>query len=287
MPSAYEAMLLQARKKELDILASKQRRITGVLLDTSRNITRLMQTLAYPDDVLKMSKLAELQRQVNVFAADFAGELQGTIVSGVSEAAKASSEGRMKAAVVYLNDVKPDMVNDVPRMYATIPRQAVETIFKRKYKDGRVFSQRIWNLRNYTSNVISDTVSQGMLMRKSAREIAQDLDRYLINPSGGVSPKAMTLARTEINHAFREASVISAKQAAWVKGLQWRLSSTHPVRMPEGDICDIWASQDIHGLGRGVYPPDGLPIDHPNGTCFTTDVLVSKEEFLELLKHAA
>jgi hypothetical protein len=37
--------------------------------------------------------------------------------------------------------------------------------------------------------------------------------------------------------------------------------------------CDVWASQDIDGLGAGNYLPENVPIDHPHGLCFTVTIL--------------
>jgi hypothetical protein len=89
------------------------------------------------------------------------------------------------------------------------------------------------------------------------------------------------LARTEINHAQREAMIQNAKIVPWVKGIKWNLSNKHPVP----DICDDWAGDDVYGLGKGVYPPDSTPIDHPNGFCYLTDVLVSRDEFYKIAQE--
>jgi hypothetical protein len=66
------------------------------------------------------------------------------------------------------------------------------------------------------------------------------------------------------------------------KGLKWNISGSHFQRMPQGDICDdTWA---VGGPNRdGVYPIGDpayeVPIDHPNGLCYTTTVLLSLDEF--------
>ena len=75
---------------------------------------------------------------------------------------------------------------------------------------------------------------------------------------------------------------MSAEKADWIKGVKWSLSGSHP----KIDICDTWASQDLYGMGPGVYPPRDAPIDHPNGLCHTLDVLVSRAELVEILKAA-
>ena len=45
------------------------------------------------------------------------------------------------------------------------------------------------------------------------------------------------------------------------------------------DICEVWATADLYGMGPGVYPADKTPIDHPNGWCFLTDVIRPPSEW--------
>jgi hypothetical protein len=54
-------------------------------------------------------------------------------------------------------------------------------------------------------------------------------------------------------------------------GLKWNRSASYY----ECAICEGYATQDIDGLGPGIYNPNGLslPLDHPNGLCFVTSVL--------------
>jgi hypothetical protein len=54
-------------------------------------------------------------------------------------------------------------------------------------------------------------------------------------------------------------------------GMKWNLSKSHKVT----DICDTLASQDLYGLGPGVYPKDKLlpKPAHPHCICFETIVL--------------
>jgi hypothetical protein len=135
-----------------------------------------------------------------------------------------------------------------------------------------------------------------MLEGKSAREIAEDLEKFLIIKGKGpaersilfptpterkIMSRTMTLARTEINNAFTESQIECAKREPWNDGIKWNLSASH--RVP--DICDVYASQDLYEMGAGVYPPDKVPVRHPNCWCFLTDVLKSLDEVARLLKE--
>lgn len=85
---------------------------------------------------------------------------------------------------------------------------------------------------------------------------------------------AIVIARTEGAEAFREGFVKRAEQMPHlVKGIRWTLSMSHPRK----DICDVYATQDLYGLGPGVYPAKELPrVPHPNCLCFWQTVLHDK-----------
>lgn len=85
---------------------------------------------------------------------------------------------------------------------------------------------------------------------------------------------AIVIARTETSSAFLEAHKQRAMKAPWVKGIKWNLSASHP----RVDICDTLATQDLFGLGPGVYKPEALPgLPHPQCKCFWTDVIDSEK----------
>ena len=48
------------------------------------------------------------------------------------------------------------------------------------------------------------------------------------------------------------------------------------------DVCDEYARHD-DGLGRGVFPVDGLPLPHPNCLCYQTEVVPTLEDAADRL----
>ncbi len=81
---------------------------------------------------------------------------------------------------------------------------------------------------------------------------------------------SLVIARTEANNAYLAAHIERAKETPWVRGVKWNLSSSHRIACE----CEALASQDLYGLGPGVYPPDRVPArPHPNCYCYLTDVV--------------
>jgi hypothetical protein len=72
----------------------------------------------------------------------------------------------------------------------------------------------------------------------------------LLTGDGGEVWKADRVFRTEINRAHGTAYMAGAEKTPGFVGFRFLLSPRHP----KADICDLLASQNLYGLGRGVYP---------------------------------
>ena len=169
-----------------------------------------------------------------------------------------------------------------------------DAVWKRRWGDGFALSDRIWEadrvLRKNLHDMIEQCVNQGL----SAVEFSRAVEQYLkepgrtwttkITPSvtgrGSIKGNALRLARTETNNAYRLGHALGAQNSTIVKGIKWELSGSHP----EEDICDEWATQDLYGLGPGVYHPGNIPPGHPNCLCYFVDVLYQGQELINRLK---
>lgn len=82
---------------------------------------------------------------------------------------------------------------------------------------------------------------------------------------------ANRIAQTELHRAHTKQ--LAEEYAAWadLEVVEYRLSHTHP----EPDICDLFAHQDLYGLGAGRYPKDKAPAPplHPFCRCLLRPVL--------------
>jgi hypothetical protein len=276
-----------------------QQTLDRILLDLHDNLsTRLFDTFGTTNPVQR-ARMIEVQRQLEYIIDQGVDEIRDEIVKDMTLSARYASEGRLKAAQVYLYDTRPDLLPQIPLAFSTVNEDAVRAVLARTFTDQKIFSDRIWDIRRYTQNVIAETLTKGVAEGKSAYQLSRELEAFLAMTEDEAAAfnrvwaeahtpewkeawktrsrlkyNAERLARTEINNAYREGAVQSARRTPWVKGLKWNLSGSHP----KPDICDEWATQDIDGLGPGVYKWENVPLDHPNGLCHLTDVLVEKSE---------
>ena len=152
------------------------------------------------------------------------------------------------------------------------------------YKDNQGLSRRIWRLADSFEKDIGYIVQRGIAEKKSALELARDLEQYVKPPAarewdwGKVYPNlsgkkvdynAQRLARTAINHAYFLDNVRVCTENPFVTAMHWDLSNAHDERqvIPFGpDECDDYAEHD-EGLGEGNFKPDELPCPHPQCLC--------------------
>ncbi|HOT98789.1 MAG TPA: hypothetical protein PKZ83_16820 [bacterium] len=173
--------------------------------------------------------------------------------------------------------------------FRTFPLAAVEHVWKRIGTDGLTLSDRIWNLEKHVWKRIDGIVLSGIARGESAVDMAKELQSDIlgikrpeeipenlrwttgisrsVRGRGTIHYNALRLARTEIGNAYHEAEAMSASASQVVLGLKWNLSPSHG----QYDVCDQLASQDVYGLGPGVYPPGSMPLyPHPNDMCYVT-----------------
>ena len=166
--------------------------------------------------------------------------------------------------------------------------------------DGLQLSDRIWRLdrhaRDLVVNQIEQSIIEGHGASQAAREflargapvtedilaktgaananaIGKNVASALMRNAGSPMDNAMRLFRTEINRAHGEAYMAAGEQVQGFAGFRFLLSPAHP----KPDICDLLSTQNLHGLGPGVYPSRAQcpwPA-HPNTLSFIETVLES------------
>lgn len=149
------------------------------------------------------------------------------------------------------------------------------------YPDGIGLSKRVWDITGRNAEIIWETITRGVLEGTSATELSKKLNAFLndgyrmfdisrvyplAEDTGDITYEAFRLARTVINHSHQEAQKEAARKNPFVKQLQW-----HSVLAD--NTCSLCEERHLQ-----IYDIDDIPLDHPNGQCYMTQVAPSLEE---------
>ena len=154
-------------------------------------------------------------------------------------------------------------------------------------------SSAVWGDNANKKNEMSKIIAKGLMKNKSIDAIAKDIERF-VNPRSRkgdawyneyevrrtVDYNSQRLARTMISHAYEESFVSLTYKNPFIDAYRWVTSGGDKVC----PLCIERETQDLYGLGEGIYPKDKLPLDHPNGMCtFEVVVSMSDEEIGEAI----
>jgi hypothetical protein len=225
--------------------------------------------------------------QLQQVLAELARIQADTWVSGIGPIIQRSYPKAQSAATrsfAIIENVLRDAVGEraAERLIQSFRISASQGLELDRVRRSQALSPRVYKNAALASGAVERVVRAGIIQQLSAKELAENVKKY-ISPTvpGGVSYAAMRLARTELNNAFHEAQKIEG-EAPWVKGTKWNLSNSHPTGKP--DECDLYATQNVHGLGKGVYPVDSIPDKpHPHCLCFMTHETKSETDMVDLL----
>lgn len=162
--------------------------------------------------------------------------------------------------------------------------EAYKAFADRKEK-GMNLSKRVWNLTKQYQKEIEQAVETAVKNGSSAYNLSTKVRQYLNNynlfykdaieqgttprrVSHNIQNKAIRLARTEINMAYRKAENNRYNSEWFVVGYEIHTSGTHTP--DDNDICEKLA---------GKYPKDFVWSGwHPNCKCYQTPILCSRDE---------
>lgn len=161
------------------------------------------------------------------------------------------------------------------------------------YGDKWNLSSAIWGDYANKKKEMSRIIANGLIKGKNINSIAKDIERY-VNPRARKGQKwidefharksidynSQKLARTMISHAYQESFVSLTYKNPFIDAYRWVTSGGDKVC----PLCIERETQDLYGLGDGIYPKDKLPLDHPNGMCtFEVVVSMSDDEIAEAI----
>ena len=161
-------------------------------------------------------------------------------------------------------------------MFSSISKDAInEILFGKVYKGRMGLDERIWSCTKKFEKDIDYIIAEGIASKKSAYELAKDLEIYLnpdarkdwdwskVYPSASkkVDYNAQRLARTSVNHAYQQAQKRSCMKNPYIEGIEWLSSNSHRT-------CELCNSRN----GQ-IFKVNEVPLDHPNGMCTTIPVI--------------
>lgn len=179
-----------------------------------------------------------------------------------------------------------------------IHQEAVRFVRAFTQADGLTLSDRLWRLNRGAKEAVTRQLEQAVVQGWSATRAARELiargesvpgnvakrivrgqagaladaaASSIASPGGGALAQAERVFRTEINRAHGEAFTAAGQRTPGFAGWRYLLSPRHP----KPDICDLLSTQNLHGLGRGVYPDRARTPwpAHPNTLSFLELVL--------------
>jgi hypothetical protein len=203
----------------------------------------------------------------NLMAQTWAGVGDATRV-GIGDAVDAAADLSARFDLALLQAAGMSGTHWHSSVLATA-RTGIDSLTSRQNR--RVsLSEAVYRNRALSSGQVDRAVNSGLLLGKSAKEIAKDVKGF-ISPTvpGGASYAAMRLGRTEVSNAFHETSKRRYKDSPWVESVNWRLSGSHP----KTDLCNDYANDSPWDVNR---VPD---IPHPHCLCTIEPRAVSMKKF--------
>jgi hypothetical protein len=279
----YAALIRASRQQQMQLDRETIAHVLGLLQDTLLALQKDIKSI--PRGILGERFRRDLERSIDRHVTVFGERFKVALDGGIEAAARNVSE-REAELLKRLSDVRASIhpehslhvavgASQIDVEFGKVPAEVLDRLYTRIYPDGLDLSKRLYNLDKAARVSVADTVFAGVAQGHSARKLAAALQPLLTAPGvDNIRFKAMRIARTEINSAYREGHIASVtgedgKLKPWVRAVGWRLSPAHP----RVDICDAWAGDDSEGLGEGNYSPENVPPGHPNCMCFSVTLL--------------
>lgn len=246
--------------------------LNKILRETSREASRFIASLSNaPSNAIRAAQIRLAEDQVRMWA-----DVQRTIREGALNTGSSAAQLMAQFDKPYLRSIGIDPAAWQRAQIATA-RRGVLSYLSRGI-NGIPLSERVYRNAALSSGRIDAIINQGLLLGKSAREIATEVRRFIApNTPGGASYAAMRLGRTELNNAFHTTSREKYAQTPWVDVVKWTLSGSHP----KADVCDDLAGgEHFKGGGPGEYRPDDVPNKpHPQCFCYVEPVAIAEDAF--------
>lgn len=294
----YLDRMAQTRSAHLKNIDTTGKRIQGIYAQAAKDLAR--RAGLAKDGSLTKRWQEDYQKALEQRVAQMRIELGNTVTGAMRKSARLPGEtieGWLDDALAMCG-----AEGSFSGVFSRTPDEALRSLLDgRMYRDGKSLSRRIWHLTDQLQGNIEEIVAQGIAQKRSALNIARDLEAY-VNPKAKmpvswlklypdipfdrqIDYNAQRLARTAINHAYWAANVETALQNPFCTAIHWQLSPSHYERQVARfgeDVCDTYASHD-EGLGRGNYPIKNVPMPHAQCLCVQVQVVPELDDVADRL----
>ena len=252
-----------------------------------------------PKKTFSFRSYPKLEAEVNKILKELYSQVYATTKGGIEaewSIANAANDNLVKA--IFGTDSITD--SHYAKLFNRNEKALDSFISRSTGEPGLNLSQRIWNYSGQLKNEMNLCLAVSVGEGKSAGEISREVRSYLkepdklfrrvrdekgnlklskaaqaYNPGQGVYrssyKNAMRVTRSETNMAYKASDFERFQQLDFIQGYEVKLSKMHPVRMPQGDICD-----DL----QGRYPKDFKFVGwHSMCMCYVTSILLTDKEF--------
>lgn len=250
-------------------------------------------------DMVPVAGLRDLLRQIEDVVTELGNKRDELLVRGLDDAAALGTRPYTMQGVAGVGSTGAAQAVLTSAAAMTINEEAVQFVQSFTAADGLNLSDRLWRLDQGAREVLSRAIGQAVVSGWDASKAAAQFmyggqsipgdiaarlsgskmdallrQADLLTGDGGEVWKADRVMRTEINRAHGTAYMTGAALTPGFVGFKFLLSPRHPAH----DVCDLFASQNLYGLGPGVYPSESAcpwPA-HPNTLSFVVMVFAGE-----------
>jgi hypothetical protein len=271
--------------------------LVGLYTEAANEVRASIRAHVDASDTVPVSQLRHLLRQIEDVLDDLGTKRDALLVQGLESAAAMGVKPYTLPDVGATGIAGQATLDSAAAM--RISQEAVRFVQEFAAADGLRLSDRLWRLNQGAKETMARAIGQAVvsgwdasraasqfmydgkpvpldvrsrLMAGKADALVRSAD--LLTGDGGEVWKADRVFRTEINRAHGTAYMAGAEKTPGFAGFRFLLSPLHP----KADICDLVASQNLYGLGAGVYPTaKACPWPaHPNTLSFVEMVFADE-----------
>ncbi len=250
---------------QIDTHQLTDREIRKIMRDASSEADRMIRAMegkSGPGARLRSTQIALAKLQVEAWAG-----VGDAVRVGIGDAFDASAllQAKFDVSLFGKAGISPYYWEQAALAQS---RAGIKSFIARK-EFNYTLSQKVYRNQTLAQGQVEKAINNGLLLGKSAKEIAGDVKRF-IDPRtpGGASSAAMRLGRTEVQNAFHTNSIKGYQDRPWVDRVEWHLSGSHN----RPDQCNEYSTAVTFRNGQpGEWLPDDVPAKpHPNCLCYTT-----------------